>query len=197
MPNYDDPARIYAAARMAEEHQFHSVWASDATMPGYPWLDSLSVIGGVVALTNRVQVGTSIFVVARRNPVLLAHSFATLDYLSGGRFIIGIGVAERDLRPREFAAAGVPMEQRGRITDEYLALLRRLLTKSSPITHNGPYFQGQDLTIEPKPVRPGGHPLLDWRSRGCVAASGGRVRVRLAARADRARRLPARLAAGG
>ncbi len=157
LPAFDEPGRLYAAARTAEAQHFHSVWAPDATLPGYPWLDSLAVIGGVVALTTRVQVGTSIFVPARRNPVLLAHSLATLDYLSGGRFIFGVGVAER-LRPNEFAVADVPIEQRGRITNEYLGLLQRLFTESA-VTHDGPYFKGQALTIEPKPVRPGGIPF--------------------------------------
>jgi probable F420-dependent oxidoreductase len=158
LPPFDEPARIYAAAQMAEAHHFHSVWAPDATLPGYPWLDSLAVLGGVVAVTKRVQVGTSIFVLARRNPVLLAHSLATLDYLSGGRFILGVGVGERGLRENEFAVAGVPMEQRGRITHEYLGLLQRLFTESA-VTHDGTHFKAKEVTVEPKPVRPGGIPF--------------------------------------
>ena len=158
LPPFDEPARIYAAARMAEAHHFHSVWAPDATLPGYPWLDSLAVLGGVVAVTNRVQVGTSIFVLARRNPVLLAHALATLDYLSGGRFIFGVGVGERAFRPNEFAVAGVPIEHRGRITDEYLRLLQRLFTEAA-VTHDGTHFKAKAVTIEPKPVRPGGIPF--------------------------------------
>ena len=158
LPPFDEPARIYAAARTAEAHHFHSVWAPDATLPGYPWLDSLAVLGGVVAVTTRVQVGTSIFVLARRNPVLLAHSLATLDYLSGGRFILGVGVGERALRPNEFAVAGVPIEHRGRITHEYLGLLQRLFTESE-VTHDGTHFKANAVTIEPKPVRPGGIPF--------------------------------------
>ena len=157
LPAFDEPARIYAAARMADVQHFHSVWAADATLPGYPWLDSLAVLGGVVAVTTQVQVGTSIFVLARRNPVLLAHTVATLDYLSGGRFILGVGVGERALRPNEFAVAGVPLQERGRITDEYLRLFQRLFTETA-VTHEGRYFTGDALTIEPKPVRPEGLP---------------------------------------
>lgn len=158
LPGFDEPARIYAAARTAEAHHFHSVWTPDATLPGYPWLDSLTVLAGVAAVTTRVQVGTSILVIARRNPVLLGHRLATLDYLSGGRFILGVGVGERALRPNEFAVADVPIERRGHITDEYLGLLQRLFTESA-VTHEGTYFKGQGLTIEPKPVRPGGIPF--------------------------------------
>jgi probable F420-dependent oxidoreductase len=158
LPAFEEPARIYEAARIAESHHFHSVWAPDATLPGYPWLDSMTVLGGVVAVTHRVQVGTSILVVARRNPVMLAHRIATLDYLSNGRFILGVGVAERDLRPNEFAVAGVDIERRGRITDEYLGLLQRLFTESA-VTHDGTYFKGKAITIEPKPVRAEGVPF--------------------------------------
>jgi probable F420-dependent oxidoreductase len=158
LPPIDEPSRIYAAARMAEDHNFHSVWATDATLPGYPWLDGLSVIGGVIAVTERVEVGTSIFVAARRNPVLLAHTLASLDYLSGGRLIFGVGVAERNLRPQEFAIAGVPMERRGRVTDEYLDLIPRLWKEPS-VTHAGEYFQCQDITVQPKPVRPDAIPV--------------------------------------
>ena len=158
LPSFDEPARIYEAARMAEAHNFHSVWAADATLPGYPWLDSLAVLGGVVAVTSRVQVGTSIFVLARRNPVLLAHTLSTLDYLSGGRFILGVGVGERTFRPNEFAVAGVPIEHRGRITEEYLRLLQRVFTESA-VTHDGAHFKAKAVTIEPKPVRPEGIPF--------------------------------------
>ena len=158
LPPFDEPARIYEAARTAEQHHFHSVWAPDATLPGYPWLDCLAVLGGVVAVTTRVQVGTSIFVPARRNPILLAHSLCSLDYLSGGRFILGVGVGERALRPNEYAVAGVPIEQRGRITHEYLGLLQRLFTESN-VTHDGTHFHAEGVTIEPKPVRPGGIPF--------------------------------------
>ncbi len=158
LPPIDEPSRIYAAARVAEDHGFHSVWATDATLPGYPWLDGLSVIGGVIAVTKRVEVGTSIFVAARRNPVLLAHSLTSLDFLSGGRFIFGVGVAERDLRPQEFAIVGVPMERRGRVTDEYLELIPRFWKESS-VTHQGEFFQCEQITVEPKPVRPGGIPI--------------------------------------
>jgi alkanesulfonate monooxygenase SsuD/methylene tetrahydromethanopterin reductase-like flavin-dependent oxidoreductase (luciferase family) len=116
LPPFDEPTRLYDAARLAEDHHFHSVWSPDATLTGYPWLDSMTVLGGVVAVTRRVQVGTSILVLARRNPVMLAHRVASLDYLSGGRFILGVGVAERLLRPNEFEVAGVPLERRGRNT---------------------------------------------------------------------------------
>ncbi|GAC1400147.1 MAG: LLM class flavin-dependent oxidoreductase [Chloroflexota bacterium] len=158
LPPCDEPTRLYAAIRLAEEHQFHSVWVTDATLPGYPWLESLSVLGGVVALTTRVQVGTSIFVPARRNPVLLAHTLASLDYPSNGRLIFGVGVSEKYLRPQEYTIANVPMERRGQITDEYLQLFRRLWSESS-VTHEGEFFQCSDITVEPKPSRPGGIPI--------------------------------------
>ena len=158
LPPIDEPARLWEAARVAEQQGFHSVWTTDATLPGYPWLDGLSVLGGLAAVTATVQIGTSIFVPARRNPVLIAHTLTTLDYLSGGRLIFGVGIGEEGLRPQEYAVAGVPMEQRGAVTDEYLGLLRRLWTEPA-VTHEGRFFQCQEITVEPKPVRQGQIPM--------------------------------------
>ena len=158
LPPFDEPARLWEAARVAERQGFHSVWTTDATLPGYPWLDGLSVLGGLAAVTDSIAIGTSIFVPARRNPVLIAHTLTTLDYLSGGRLIFGVGVGEEGLRPQEYAVAGVPMEQRGAVTDEYLGLLRRLWTESG-VTHEGRFFQCHDITVEPKPVRQGRIPM--------------------------------------
>lgn len=158
LPPFDAPSRLWDAARLAEQQHFHSVWVTDNTLPGYPWLDGPSVLGGVASVTNTVQVGTSIFVPARRNPVLIAHMLTTLDYLSGGRLIFGVGVGEKDLRPQEYAIAGMPIEKRGAITDEYLGLLRRLWSESG-VTHEGAFFACHDITVEPKPVRQGYLPM--------------------------------------
>ncbi len=154
LPPFDEPTRLWEAARTAEHQGFHSVWVTDSSLPGFPWLDGLSVLGGLAAVTSTVQIGTSIFVAARRNPVLLAHTLTTLDYLSGGRLIFGVGVGEEALRPQEYAIAGVSMAQRGAITDEYLGLLQRLWTESA-VTHASRFFQCHEITIEPKPVRQG------------------------------------------
>jgi len=154
LPPYDEPARLWEAARVAEQQGFHSVWVTDSTLPGYPWLDGLPVLGGVTAVTSTVQLGTSIFVPARRNPVLLAHTLTTLDFLSGGRLIFGVGVGEEALRPQEYAIAGVSMAQRGAVTDEYLGLLRRLWTEPA-VTHEGRFFRCREIALEPKPLRGG------------------------------------------
>jgi probable F420-dependent oxidoreductase len=153
LPNFDEPARLWEAARTAEQQGFHSVWVTDATLTGYPWMETLSVLGGLAATTSTVQIGTSVYILARRNPVLMAHALATLDHLSDGRMNFGVGVGEKGFRPQEYAIAGVSMDQRGAITDEYLGLLRRLWTESG-VTHQGKYFQCTEITVEPKPNRP-------------------------------------------
>lgn len=154
LPPYDQPDRLWEAARTAEQQGFHSVWVTDATLTGFPYLDGLPVLGGLAAVTSTIQLGTSIFVPARRNPVLLAHTLATLDYLSASRLIFGVGVGEKFLRPQEYAIAGVPIEKRGAVTDEYLHLLRRLWTEAA-VTHDGAFFQCSEITVEPKPERQG------------------------------------------
>lgn len=154
LPHFDQPDRLWEAARTAEHQGFHSVWVTDATLTGYPWMETLSVLGGLAATTSTVQIGTSVYILARRNPVLMAHALATLDHLSNGRLNFGVGVGEKGFRPQEYAIAGVSMDHRGAITDEYLGLLRRLWTESG-VTHEGKYFQCTDITVEPKPSRPG------------------------------------------
>ena len=158
LPPYDEPVRLWEAARAAEHQGFHSLWVTDSTLPGFPWLEGLSVLGGLAAVTSTIQLGTSIFVPARRNPVLLAHTLTTLDHLSGGRLNFGVGVGEEGLRPQEYAIAGVSMTQRGAITDEYLRLIQRLWTEPT-VTHTGRFFQCEGITIEPKPRRQGKIPL--------------------------------------
>ena len=154
LPPCEAPADIWQAVRTAEQLGVHSVWVTDSTLTGMPWLDALSVLGGLAAVTSTLQLGTSVFIAARRNPVLLAHTLTTLDYLSGGRLIFGVGVGEKGFRPEEYAIAGVPVTQRGAITDEYLSLLHRLWAEPA-VTHEGPFFQYQSIAIEPKPVRQG------------------------------------------
>lgn len=158
LPPYEAPDRLWTAARIAERAGFHSVWVTDATLPGYPWLDALSVLGGLTAVTSTAKVGTSIFVPARRNPVLLAHALSSLDHLSEGRLIFGVGVGERMLRPQEWAVAGAPLEHRGAITDEYLTLLKRLWTEEA-VSHDGQFFRCEDIALQPKPVRAGDIPI--------------------------------------
>lgn len=116
---------------------------------GMPWLEPLKTITYASAIATDVRVGTGILVAPLRHPVILAKEIATLDYLTGGRFIAGLGPG---WYPGEFLAVGNSVKERGRRTDEIIAALRLLLTEDH-VTFNGRYYQFEDVTIEPRPPR--------------------------------------------
>src|SRR5689334_24920829 len=110
--------------------------------PEDPILDPLIHLTYVAARTRRLELATGIIVLPQRNPLVLAKQAASLDVLSGGRLILGIGVGYLE---REMTAIGIPMERRGRRADEYLAAMRSLFEDEAPAYH-GEYvdFEGVD-----------------------------------------------------
>ena len=114
--------------------------------------------------------GTGILLLPMFHPVHVAEEFATLDHLSGGRVILGVGAGYRD---NEFAAFGVDPETRFRRLDESLRLIRALWT-GEPVTHDGEFYPQTDATIGIRPLTPGGPPI--W------IGAGGKKAVRRAAR---------------
>ena len=111
--------------------------------------DPLITLAVVAGATSRVRLGTTVLIVPYRNPVVTAKMVSSLDALSGGRVVLGIGagwVAE------ESAMLGVPFAERGPMTDEYLAAMRELWTSPAP-SFAGKYTQFSGLHFEPKPVQ--------------------------------------------
>jgi len=111
----------------------------------------------LATVTERAKVGTSILLLPLYPPALVAKQVADLDRASGGRVILGIGVGGE--YPGEFRAVQVPVEERGRRTNEMIPLLRRLWT-AEPITHDGRYYPMRDVRIHPAPAQPGGPPII-------------------------------------
>lgn len=153
---------LVAYARKAEALRFDSLWVVDHYLVADPsyrvaFLDPLLVLAGVAASTRTLRLGTSIIQLPQRNPVLLAREVATLDWLCGGRFDLGIGAG---WHPREFAALGVPLAERGRRLDEYVEVMIRLWTEADA-TYRGRFVSFEGLNVLPKPVqRP--HPPLSF-----------------------------------
>ncbi len=116
---------------------------------GMPWLEPMTTLTYAAALAPDVRYGTGILVLPLRNPVILAKEIATLDYLTGGNFMFGIGGG---WDPDEFRAVGTRIEERGKRTDEILAAVRLLLTQDH-VTFDGTYYQFEDVTIEPRPPK--------------------------------------------
>lgn len=158
-------AHTLAAVRLAEALGYDSVWAGEHVVvpsprivpspmePEDPILDPLVHLAFVAAVTDRLLLATGIIILPQRNPLVLAKQAATLDVLSGGRLLLGIGAGY--LEP-EMTAIGVPMEDRGTRTDDHLAAMRALWTQPGPVEHHGPYVDFAGVDAHPRPVTLGG-----------------------------------------
>ena len=151
---FDD---LRAVAADAEALGFDSVWASDHVVTpehmhrniGPNFLDVFAVLSHVSGITTRLKLGTTVLVVPYRNPLVTAKIVSTLDLLSGGRVILGVGAGGAT---DEFAALGVPESQRGRRTDEYLAAMTELWT-TDPSAYSGRFVNFEGVRFAPKPVQ--------------------------------------------
>src|SRR5713226_4583009 len=163
-------APLLALAERAEGLGYDSIWVGDSIL-ARPRHEPLTLLSAVAARTRRAELGTAVLLPALRNPVVLAHGIATLDQISEGRFILGVGIASDVANIRaEFVACGVPFERRvGRML-EGLRLARELWT-GEPVTWNGRWAV-EDATLGPVPHRPGGPHI--WIG-GMVKASLERV----------------------
>jgi alkanesulfonate monooxygenase SsuD/methylene tetrahydromethanopterin reductase-like flavin-dependent oxidoreductase (luciferase family) len=158
MSGRPETAPMLAMAERAEAAGFDSVWIGDS-LTARPRHEPLTLLAAVAARTRRVRVGTAVLLPALRNPVVLAHVVGTLDRVAEGRVILGVGIAaDTPAIRREFAAAGVPFERRvGRFL-EMLEICRALWSRDG-VSFSGKHFTLQDVTMEPKPHRPGGPPI--------------------------------------
>ena len=134
----------------AEQSDIDSLWFSERLSSPLPVLEPMSAMAAVAARTRRLKFGPSVLVTPFRAPVMLARELAMIDYLSGGRMLpaVGIGVEQE----REFKAAGVPFRERGRRTDEAIAIMRRCWADDE-VTFAGEFWQLDRVTVLPKPVQ--------------------------------------------
>jgi probable F420-dependent oxidoreductase len=116
---------------------------------GLSWLEPLSVLTYAAGITRRARLGTGILVAPLRNPVLLAKEIASIDYLSGGRFILGVGTG---WYAPEYEATGSTIKERGSRTDELLDATRLLLSQANA-TYEGHHYRFDDVTLEPRPEK--------------------------------------------
>ena len=153
------PALIRRHAIRAEALGFDDVWVSEHIIvprkefPRSPlFYDPVVTLSYVAAVTERVRLGTTVLVLPMRHPLPLAKELATLHNLSGGRLILGAGVGW--LEP-EFAALGVPFNERGRRMDEGIAMMRAVWTQD-PVTFEAKYIPAKivEMTMTPRPVSP-------------------------------------------
>ena len=131
------PTPIPDAARHAEALGFGSLWAVDQLVAGtgVPFVDSTVALSAAAAVTERVALGWGVMIVALRHPAWIAREVASLQELSGGRAILGVGVGG-DRHGQSWAAAGVDRRRRGRLTDEALSMLPALIA-GEPVDLHG------------------------------------------------------------
>src|SRR5216684_9396643 len=156
MEGRHETAPLLALAERAEALGFDSVWVGDSLL-ARPRHDPLTLLAAVAARTQKVALGTAVFLPALRNPVVLAHQLATLDQISQGRLVLGAGIASDMPNIRmEFAAAGVPFEGRVGRMMEGLRLARALWSGNAVNWEKR--WPVRDGTLGPTPYRPGGPP---------------------------------------
>ena len=155
----DDPHEVLRLGPEAEQLGFDSIWVMDHLFnAGYirerledrPYYHPMAMLSYMSATTQRVTLGTSVLVLPYHNPVELAKYAATLDQMSGGRVTLGVGAGAMT---EEFEALGIPMRERGSLTNESIAVMRELWTNHSPEYHSR-RWDFSDLRFSPKPVQP-------------------------------------------
>ena len=166
---YVDPKRAVELIQAAEAAGFESAWTVEHTViphgyqSEYPYSPTGKIPGGdgdfdlpdpliwmayVAAATTRIKLGTGVIILPQHNPVITAKQVATLDFMSAGRVILGVGVG---WLKEEFEALGSPFEERGARTDEYIQVMRELWSADRP-TFEGQFFRFKDAYMRPKPI---------------------------------------------
>jgi alkanesulfonate monooxygenase SsuD/methylene tetrahydromethanopterin reductase-like flavin-dependent oxidoreductase (luciferase family) len=133
-----EPGHFRRIAEAAEAAGFDSLWAGDHIAFHEPLLDVTVALATFAAVTERITIGAGVLLLPLRHPVLVARAFGSLDYVSGGRVILGVGVGGE--HAADFEAVGVPIRERGARTNESMRVLRGLFAREAPppAQPNGP-----------------------------------------------------------
>src|SRR5262245_54828934 len=157
---------LTAFAARAEQHRMASLWVSDHVVfprtntgrypggrfphaPETPYLEPVAMLAAAAMCTTNARLGASVFILGHRNPVVMAKMLTTIDTLSNGRLICGVGVGWWE---EEFEALGVPFRDRGRRADEMLRIFKELWTSDRP-SFTGEFHRFADIGFAPKPVQ--------------------------------------------
>lgn len=163
-----DPDIAKRVVGHAESAGIESVWTGEHVVlpdprqppspaaPDYAMLHPSTSLGFLAAVTDQMKLGTGITLIAQRNPLVLAKEMASLDYISKGRLILGIGTG---YLYQEFDALGVPFRERGARTDEAIEVLRTLWNDPNP-SFAGRFWTFENVQAMPRPVQQGGPPIV-------------------------------------
>ena len=163
-----DPDTMLAVARTAESAGFESLWTAEHVVlpdpqvppspahPLTPMVHPFTSLAYIAAVTDSILLGTGITLIAQRNPVILAKESASVDHISRGRLIFGIGAG---YLTQEFEALGVNFSQRGARTDEYIDAIRELWTSESP-KFSGQFVNYGGIQSRPLAYQSDGPPII-------------------------------------
>jgi probable F420-dependent oxidoreductase len=160
-----DPADLLAVARRGEELGFYAIGLPEHLLPppaandmlqNRSWYDLSTLFAFLAGGTRRIKLFLTALVVPYHPPIQAAKALATLDVLSGGRLLLGVGTG---WYADEFKRLGIPFEERGAITDEYLRAMRELWTSEAPDFH-GKYVSFEDVSFFPRPVQQPSIPII-------------------------------------
>jgi probable F420-dependent oxidoreductase len=162
------PETLLTVAKAAEQAVYDSFWGGehivladtpDARAPLPPmteFVDLTAAIAFAAAETRTLRFGTGIMILPLRNPVILAKQIASLDVMSGGRLIFGVGIGNIEL---EFRSVGMPFDHKGQRAEEALALMKALWTMRQP-HYEGRYFSISGVRAEPRPLQHPHPPII-------------------------------------
>ena len=152
--------QLWLDAAQAEELGFDHIWVGDSvTVLDKARGDCLTTMAALAARTSKIKIGAVPMLAALRNPVLLAHALATIDVISNGRTILGVSVGPvRDYIQRQFAACGVPPQEKAGRLSESIEIMRRLWNENT-IDHDGRYYKLDNVGILPHPTQKSGIPI--------------------------------------
>jgi probable F420-dependent oxidoreductase len=147
--------RLLEYAQIAESVGFQALSANDHLVFPRPWLDGPTALAAVLSATKRVALATTVALPVVRGPVPLAKSLAAIDLLSGGRLVVGVGPGSS---ARDYAAVGIPFEERWKRLDEAVQVLRTLWLGEGP-PFRGEFYSTEGVTLEPHPAQRPGPPI--------------------------------------
>jgi len=150
-----DPVFIRKYLERAEALGFHSAWVVEQIVGAIPSLAPIELLTYAAAVTTRMRLGSAVLLTALRDPVHAAKSLTTLDHLSGGRLMVGVGLGAQ---PALYPAYGLTAERRAARFAEGIEVMKRLWTEPR-VTFEGQFFRLNNLAQEPKPVQKPHPPL--------------------------------------
>jgi probable F420-dependent oxidoreductase len=154
LPRIDELAELVS---LTDRLGFDSLWCGDHISFPVPILDPLLQLAQAAVVSRRLLLGTSVLLLPLRHPTPVAKQVITLDHLSEGRFILGVGVGGEF--PNEYAACDVPHTERGARLADGVTVLRKFFS-GEPVSHHGKFYGPfQDVPMRPPPRQPGGPPI--------------------------------------